>query len=62
MIPELKERFLDTAEQDGWIDERVQRRVKERDIEIAKDLKMNNVPLSLIANTTKLTIQEVEAL
>ena len=58
MIPELKERFLETAEQDGWLTDRD----RQRDIEIARGLKVDNVPVQVIVKNTRLTLQEVEAL
>ena len=67
MIPELKERFLETAEQDGWLSDRDRERDRERDrqrdIESARTLKLNNVPITVILQTTKtLSLEEVEAL
>ena len=62
MIPELKERFLATAEEDGWLKDRDSRMVKERDIEIARGFKRDNMPFSVIVKNTGLTLQEVEAL
>ena len=58
----LKELFLETAEEDGWLDDWGNKKIKNRDIEIARALKLNNVPAKVIANSTTLTLQEVEAL
>ena len=62
MIPELKERFLETAEEDGWLDEWGRKRDIERAREIARGLKQDNVPFSVIVKNTGFTLQEVEAL
>jgi len=62
MYPAFKEVFLETAEEDGWLDEWGQRRDVEKAKEIARALKLNNVPAKVIVSSTKLTLQEVEAL
>ena len=63
MIPELKERFLEAGEEDGWFSERDMKRDMKRDIENARTLKSNNVPVTVILQTTKtLSFEEVEAL
>ena len=57
-------------EEGGWLSERDRERDRERDKkivtqelrEVARGLKSNNVPLNIIANTTKLPLEEVEAL
>ena len=61
MYPTLKERFLE-IEQEGWFDELKQKEVNQERLEIAKGLKLKNVPLSIIVDTTKIPLQEVEAL
>jgi len=62
MSESLKELFLETAEEDGWLDDWGNRKVKNRDIEIARGLKADNVPVRVIVKNTGLTSQEVEAL
>jgi len=54
------------AETEGILDERDKQRDrqrdKQRDKEMAKRLKQNDVPLNIIVNSTKLSLEEVEAL
>ena len=54
--------IMTAAEEVGWLDEWSSKRIKARNIEIAKKLKMKKVPLDVISETTTLTLQEVEAL
>ena len=58
MSQSFKELFLETAEEDGWLDEWGKKKIKE----VAKGLKVDNVPVEIIVKHTKLTLQEVEAL
>ena len=62
MIPELKERFLETAEQDGWLDERDRKLELEKAREIARGFKLKNYPVDDISEITGLPLQEVETL
>jgi len=62
MSPEFKELFLKTAEEDGWLDEWGKKKFSQEVKEIARVLKSNNVPTNVIVTSTKLTLQEVEAL
>ena len=62
MMPALKELFLATAEEDGWLEEWGQKREIKKAREIAKGLKQDNAPLSMIVKNTGFTLQEVEAL
>ena len=52
MIPELKERFLETAEQDGWLDERD----RGRDIEKAKKLIQRGYSVEDVAEAMELPL------
>ena len=54
--------FLEVADEEGWFDEWGQKRDIEKAREIARGLKRDNIPLSVIVKNTKLSIQEVEAL
>ena len=66
MSAEAREIIMTTAEEIGWLDERDKRRdaktAKAKEIEIAKNLKMKNIPINVISETTTLTLQEVEEL
>ena len=62
MIPELKERFLEMAEQDGWLDEWGKKRVNQELKEVARGFKRKNYPLTDISEITGLPLHEVEAL
>lgn len=62
MYPTWKECVLE-IEKEGWFVERDIERDRQRDIENARILKSNNVPISVIFQTTKtLSLEEVEAL
>jgi len=54
MSAEAKEIIMTTAEEIGWL--------KERDMEIARAFKQDNIPIDIIVKNTNLTLQEVEAL
>ena len=62
MYPAMKELFLETAKEDGWLEEHDMETARIRDIEIARGLKADNVPVKVIIKHTRLTLQEVEAL
>ena len=62
MSAEAREIIMTTAEEIGWLEEWSNKKVKARDIEIAKGFKQDNVPFSIIVKNTGLTLQEVEAL
>jgi hypothetical protein len=66
MYPAFKELFLETAEEDGWLDDRLNQEAAETAAktakQIARELKSNKVPMNVIVTSTKLTLQEVEAL
>ena len=66
MMPEFKEIFLETAEEDGWLEERdrkiARETARETAREIARGLKQDNIPLNVIVKNTGLTLQEVEAI
>ena len=54
MIPELKERFLETAEEDGWL--------RDRDIEKAKKMLKLDIPAEKIAEAMGLPLDMVRTL
>jgi len=54
MSAEAREIIMTTAEEIGWL--------KERDIETARKMKLENIPLDVILKISPLTRQEVEAL
>jgi len=58
MSAEAKEIIMTTAEEIGWFQERD----RKRDIEIARALKQDKIPIDIIVKSTNLTLQEVEAL
>jgi len=62
MSAEAKEIIMTTAEEIGWFQERDTKILKARDIEIARALKANNVPIDVIIKGVPLSWQEVDAL
>ena len=56
MSVEAKEIIMETAEKLGWLAEREKKKARE----IARDLKQNNVPIDIIAKSTKLSPAEIE--
>ena len=50
--------FLETADEEGWLDERDKLKARE----IARGFKQDNIPLGVIVKNTGLSLQEVEAL
>ena len=62
VVPEFKERFLEMAEEDGWLEDRGKKRDIKRNIEIARGLKLDNIPISIIVKNTGHSLQEVETL
>ena len=62
MSEAIREIFLKAGEEDGWLDDWSKKKIKDRDIEIARGFKQDNIPLSVIVKNTGLSLQEVEAL
>ena len=62
MVPDFKERFLESGERHGWFTDRDRKKSMEKVLEIARGLKEDNVPFNIIVKNTGMTFQEVEAL
>ena len=58
MIPELKERFLETAEKDGWLDERD----RMRDIERAREMLSDGEAVEKVSKWMKIPLETVKTL
>ena len=58
MVPEFKERFLEIAEQDGWLTDRD----RGRDIEKAKKMLRDGEPIEKVSNWMELPLDIVRAL
>jgi len=66
MSAEAREIIMTTAEEIGWLQkyktDAATQAAKAKELEIARSLKLDNVPFSVIVKNTTLTLKEVEAL
>jgi hypothetical protein len=62
MTAELREIFMETAEENGWLEDLENSRVIEKAKRIAKKLLMEGYPIEKVAETTELPLEIVTSL